>query len=120
MNKPTTQIRRIAGTAGERPAWRSLTVRVALIAMLLVLATGDWAEDKPTISVIVSDPTGAVVANVSISLTSVATGQTSQAASNTSFAYSFVNVGAGHYILDASVTGFQKYTKTDIVVHVTQ
>ena len=63
-------------------------------------------------------PTGALVPNAAITLTNPATGQVRQSVSNSSGAYLFPNVGIGAYTLSASVTGFQKYTKTDIVVNV--
>jgi len=95
-------------------------VLFAFVAMLLVLATGAWGQDNASVTGIVSDATGAVVANASISLTNTATGQIRQVTSNTAGAYLFPNVGVGRYTLEASVQGFQKYTKTDIQVNVDQ
>ena len=40
--------------------------------------------------------------------------------SNSVGAYRFGNVGIGTYTLDATASGFQKYTKTGIVVNVAQ
>jgi len=121
MNHLTSQVRRIAGIAvAEKPAWNSLTVWCALIATLLVLTTGAWAQDNAAITGSVLDPTGALVANANISLTNTATGVVRQVTSNTAGAYLFANVGVGNYTLEASVQGFQKYSKTDIVVNVAQ
>jgi hypothetical protein len=119
MNQFTHQIQHIAKVpVTEKPAWRYLTVCLAFIAMLLVLTPGAWGQDNATINGTVVDPTGAVVPNASISLTNPATGQVRQSVSNSSGAYRFANVGIGTYTLSASVAGFQKYTKTDIVVNV--
>ena len=121
MNHFTTQSRRIPGFSGaKKPAWRSLAVLFAFVAMLLLLATGAWGQDNASITGTVTDATGAVVANASISLTNTATGQVRQVTSNTDGAYLFPTVGVGRYTLEASMQGFQKYTKTDIVVHVDQ
>jgi hypothetical protein len=88
--------------------------------MVLVLATGAWGQDNATITGTVLDATGAALANAEISLTNTATGQARQATSNTDGIYRFANLGVGHYNLDATASGFQKYTKTDIVVNVAQ
>jgi hypothetical protein len=121
MNHVTIQSRRIPRFSGaKRPAWSFLAVLFAFVAMLLVLATGAWGQDNASVTGTVSDATGAVVANASISLTNTATGQIRQVTSNTAGAYLFPNVGVGRYTLEASVQGFQKYTKTDIQVNVDQ
>jgi hypothetical protein len=121
MNYLKTQIRCIEGLPVEqRPAWRWLTVRFACIAIMLVLTSGAWGQDNAQVTGTVMDPTGAAIANVGISLTNSATGQTRQVTSNTSGAFLFPGVGVGRYTLEASVAGFQKYTKTDIVVNVSQ
>ena len=121
MNHVTTQSRRIPGFSGaKRPAWRFLAVLFAFVAMLLVLATGAWAQDNASVTGTVLDSSGAVVANASISLTNTATGQVRQVISNASGIYLFPGVGVGRYTLDAAVAGFQKYSKTDILVNVDQ
>ena len=40
--------------------------------------------------------------------------------SNNSGIYVFANVGVGHFNLDATAAGFQKFTRTDIVVNIDQ
>jgi hypothetical protein len=95
-------------------------VGFAFIALVLLLATAAWGQDNATITGIVTDPSGAVVANVPVTLTSAATGQVRQGASNSEGVYRFANVGVGQYSLEAAVAGFQKYNKTGIVVNVAQ
>ena len=105
----------------KRQATFSPTLWFALIAVLLVLVPKAWSQDNATINGTVTDTTGAVVPNAPISLTNAETGQVRQTVSNSSGAYRFPNVGIGtHYTLSVSVSGFQKYTKTDIVVNVAQ
>lgn len=121
MNHVTIKNPRIAGVSvAERAALRSLVVWWAFIAMLAVLTTGAWGQDNASITGTVTDRTGASVANAGISLTNVATGQVRHVTSNSSGDYLFANVGVGHYTLEASATGFQKFTKNDIVVNVAQ
>jgi len=114
MNHPTFQNRRNA----TRHARRSLTVWLAFFVMLLTASTAAMAQDNATINGTVVDSTGAVVPNAAITLTNPATGQVRESVTNSSGAYRFANVGVGTYTLSASVSGFQKYTKTDIVVNV--
>jgi hypothetical protein len=53
--------------------------------------------------------------NAAITLTNVATGQVRQTTSNNSGIYTFANVGVGHFNLDATAPGFEKFSRTDIV-----
>ena len=66
------------------------------------------------------DSTGAVVPDVTITLTNQATGQVRTEVSNSSGTYVFANVGVGQFTLCASGKAFEKYTRTGIVVNVDQ
>src|ERR1700733_4198843 len=121
MTHLATQIRPVAGpSVANRPVWKSLAVWFACTVSFLLLTTGAWGQDNATLTGTVADPSGSVVANAAISLTNTATGQVREASSNTSGVYLFANVGVGHYKLEVSAQDFQKYTKTDIVVNVSQ
>jgi hypothetical protein len=93
-------------------------IRFAFLFVVLMMMPAAWAQDNATINGTVADSTGAVVPNAQISLTNPATGQVRDAVSNSAGAYRFANVGVGTYALSASATGFQKYTKSNIVVNV--
>jgi hypothetical protein len=116
-----TQIRRIAGSARaiKRPR-QSLTLGFLFLSMLLLLTSGAWGQDNATITGTVMDPSGALVANVNLTITNLATGQQRQVTTNSAGVYRFANVGVGTYSLEAAISGFQKYTKTGIVVNVAQ
>jgi hypothetical protein len=117
MSHLSTHIRGITGiTVGSKPARKFLTV----FAILLIVTAGAWGQDNATITGTVTDASGGLVAGVTISLKNLATGQVRQAISNTSGVYRFPDVGVGRYTLEASMQGFQKFTKTDIVVNVAQ
>ena len=103
---------------GSSHGWVALWF--AVLALLLVLAPAARAQDNATINGTVTDSTGAVVPNAAVSLTNPATGQVRQAVSNSAGAYRFPNVGVGTYTLSAAVSGFEKYSKTGIVVNVAQ
>jgi hypothetical protein len=92
----------------------------AAFCAAVLLAPLAWAQENATITGSVLDPTGAVVPNVAITLTNVATGQVRETASNGSGIYTFANVGVGHFNLDATSAGFEKFTRTDIVVNTDQ
>src|SRR5205807_6690738 len=117
MSHLSTHICGITGTTvGSKLAWKFLTVS----AMFLIVTVGAWGQDNATITGTVTDPSGGLVASVKISLKNLATGQARQVISNTSGVYRFPDVGVGRHTLEAAMPGFQKFTKTDIVVNVAQ
>jgi len=120
MNLLPFQIRRHATRLAARTARRSLTLWFALFVIMFGAGMVASAQDNATLNGTVTDASGAVVPNASISLTNPATGQIRQSVSNSAGAYRFANVGIGSYTLTATAAGFQKYTKTDIVVNVAQ
>jgi hypothetical protein len=89
---------------------RSHFLLTAAFSVAVLLAPLAWAQENATITGSVLDPTGAVVPNVAITLTNVATGQVRETASNGSGIYTFANVGVGHFNLDATAAGFQKFS----------
>jgi hypothetical protein len=90
---------------------------LALAALLLLLAPHAWGQDNATITGSVTDVSGAVVPNAAITLTNPATGQTRDTVSNSVGSYRFANMGIGTYTLSGTASGFQKFSKTGIVVH---
>jgi Carboxypeptidase regulatory-like domain len=82
--------------------WRSRVLLATLSSACVLLTPGTWAQENATITGSVVDPTGAVIPNVAITLTNVATGQVRETSSNNSGIYVFSNVGVGHFNLDAT------------------
>jgi hypothetical protein len=99
---------------------RSLMLLAIVCSMALLLVSSGRAQENATITGTITDPTGAVVPNVTITLTNQATGQVRTELSNTSGTYSFANLGIGNFTLAASATGFEKFSRTDISVNVAQ
>jgi hypothetical protein len=97
-----------------RTAW------LAVLALLFSFTPLLRAQENATINGTVTDASGAVVANAQLTLTNTATGQIRNEVSNSVGAYRFGNVGIGTYNLDATASGFSKYSKTGIVVNVAQ
>jgi hypothetical protein len=98
----------------------SLLACFAFLVALVALTPTLRAQENATINGTVTDASGAVVANAQLTLTNTATGQIRNEVSNSVGAYRFGNVGIGTYTLDATASGFQKYTKTGIIVNVAQ
>jgi hypothetical protein len=96
------------------------TLCVALLAVLMVLAPQAWAQDNATINGNIADTSGAMVANASVSLTNTGTGQVREVTANSVGAFHFGNIGVGTYTLTVTAAGFQKFTRTGIVVNVAQ
>jgi hypothetical protein len=97
---------------------RALLLLTVVFSMVLCLVPSGWAQENATITGTVTDSTGAVVPNVT--LTNQATGQVRTELSNTGGTYLFANMGVGQFTLAASATGFEKFTRTDISVNVAQ
>lgn len=91
-----------------------------VLALVSFLVPRAWAQENATVTGTVLDASGALVPNVQVTLTNAATGQVRQATSNTAGIYQFANVGVGTFTLSASSSGFQKYTKTGLVVNTDQ
>ncbi len=99
---------------------RSRIILASVVALALILAPNARGQENATITGTVVDPSGASVPNTNITLTNPATGQARQTVSNDAGIYVFANVGVGNLTLSASATGFQKYTRTGIVVNTAQ
>ena len=74
---------------------RSLLLLTVVFSMVLCLVPSGWAQENATITGTVTDSTGAVVSNVTITLTNQATGQVRTELSNSSGTYLFANMGVG-------------------------
>jgi hypothetical protein len=93
---------------------------IALAMMIVVLAPCAWGQDNATITGTVGDSSGALVANATIDLMNVATGQVRETVSNSVGAYRLANVGIGTYTLTVTAINFEKFSKTGIIVNVAQ
>ena len=95
-------------------------LKIFVCALAVAATLPAFAQENATITGTVVDPSGALVPNVAITLTNQATGQVRQTTSNGAGIYLFANVGVGNFTLAASAAGFQKYSKTNIVVNTDQ
>src|ERR1700728_4082667 len=93
-----------------------------LTAMLAGPLTGAvaYAQSTGEITGTVTDPTGAVVPNVDVKITSVETGSSRATKSNGAGIFDFPGLDNGDYNLAASSTGFQAYRKDGIVLNIAE
>src|ERR1051326_5631990 len=115
-NNPTeTTLRRshMRGEGMSFPKYKLWTT-VAVSCLAIALASAALAQTTTTgdISGVISDPSGAVVPNVALSLKNLGTGAVSSTTSNAQGAYHFALLQPGTYSVTANATGFQAVTKT--------
>ncbi|MEK7404396.1 MAG: TonB-dependent receptor [Acidobacteriota bacterium] len=94
-----------------------------VFALALVLFVVGWLAQPAAAQVLygsvvgtVTDPTGAVVPNVSVSITNKATGLTRDTTADDAGRYTLVNVLAGSYDVKVTAQGFRVATRTDVTV----
>jgi len=89
-----------------------------LVPVFLILTCiGAHAQANSSITGIVTDQSGAVVANAKIDLTEPATGVTKSTVSGTTGLYEVPGLNPGTYNLSVTGTGFQTFVQKGIVVN---
>lgn len=82
-------------------------------SLLLLIAVCAFAQsDNSSISGIVKDPTGAVVANAKVTVKNEGTAFERQTTSNDSGFYTVTNIQPGFYEVKVEATGFKAFVKT--------
>ncbi len=119
MSDVTNRVGNLFDTAAKCRLGLLLPLLVCL-AVFVGMTPGAFAQDNAAITGTVFDPSQAAVANATLKITNVATGQVRQVTSNSAGVYVFPNVGVGTYTLSASAAGFQEFRRTGIVVNVAQ
>ncbi len=100
---------------------RSLAVWLALVAYVAVLAIQVLAQSTGgRILGRVADPSGAVLANVSVRITNQATGVARDTKTNGSGDYTFVEVAPGNYTAEFEQKGFKRNVQKDLTVEINQ
>ncbi|MDP9038439.1 MAG: carboxypeptidase-like regulatory domain-containing protein [Acidobacteriota bacterium] len=101
-------------------AHRAIRARVVLFALVFFAAFALHAQISGTgnIQGTLSDATGAVLPNASVSIVNEATGVKHDAKTDGAGAYSFPNIEIGTYTLTAGAPGFQTYIQTGNVLEV--
>jgi hypothetical protein len=99
---------------------RLLAILSAFVLALTAFAPALWAQENAVLTGTVTDPSGAVIPNATVVLVDTATGQERQSTSNNAGIYVFANLAHGNYNITATAQGFQKYSKTGVVLNVAQ
>ena len=93
---------------------RSAKLAIALLFLLTTYAA--FGQTGGTITGLISDPAGAVVANAPLEAKNTATGVVLSAATSATGNYVIASLPAGGYELSVSVPGFKKFVRTGITV----
>jgi hypothetical protein len=88
---------------------------LVLLVVLIGFSASTFAQ-QTTIVGTVTDPSGAAVANVAVTVTNVDTGATRTIPTNESGAYVAVDLQVGHYVIKAEAKGFKVAEQKDIVL----
>ena len=100
--------------------WRSLFALAAILTTFTAFSPRLHAQENAVLTGTVTDPSGAVIPNATAVLNDTATGQERQSISNAAGIYVFANLAHGTYNVTATAQGFQKYSKTGVVLNVAQ
>jgi len=92
------------------------SAKLAIALLLLIFTHAAFAQTGGTITGLISDPAGAVVANAPVEAKNSATGVVATAATSATGNYVFGAVPAGTYEISAAVPGFKKYVRTGVEV----
>jgi hypothetical protein len=94
-----------------------ISQRFLVILMgILLAACAAWASITGSISGIVTDPSGSVIAGVSVTATNTATGVQAKVETDGAGFYSFSDLPVGDYDIEVKQTGFKSYRKSGIHV----
>ncbi len=89
-----------------------------VVCLLFLLPSCLFAQGSVTIYGIVTDPSGAVVANARVTATSTETDQSRESSSNSDGSYVIPNLNVGKYRIQAQASGFKTFVQENIVVQV--
>jgi hypothetical protein len=93
--------------------------RFFLIPLFFLLAcAGAFAQANSSVTGIVTDQTGAVVAGATVTLTDPATGSAHATVSDDAGAYNIGGLNAAAYQMKVTAKGFETYTRTGVAVNI--
>src|SRR3954453_628607 len=92
-------------------------IRLAVALAVSACASVLWAQEATIVGTI-TDATGAVVPNVSITITNTDTTQSRRVNTNEAGQYVVPGLITGHYSLRAEATGFRPTERTGIVLNI--
>ena len=111
-------IHSFASETVKRSPWKRLAACAAIAAVLAVFSPLAHGQANSSIAGTITDSTGAVIPNATVSFTDTATGVTRTTISNSVGAYRLANLGIGTFTMTVTAPNFAKFTRTGIVVSV--
>jgi hypothetical protein len=103
----------------EHPFCRTMSRFLLVLSVLALLSSVVWAQGGTgEIAGLVTDPSGAVVADATVNLTNPATGDKKSVATTGAGTYRFVALPVGTYTLEISAKGFKGVKVNNVVVSV--
>ncbi|HEV2276691.1 MAG TPA: TonB-dependent receptor [Acidobacteriaceae bacterium] len=92
---------------------------IALVSFLCSAKTA-WAQATGTITGTVTDPSGAVIPNATVTVTQQETGTKQSSVTNGDGLYSIPGLTVGHYTMSVKAGGFQTFQRTGIMLNTAQ
>jgi len=89
---------------------------ILFVLLGLMLGTAAWAGITGSISGLVTDPTGAVIAGAQVAAINIQTGVRIETVTDSKGFYSFPTLPIGTYDVEVHGTGFKTYRQTNIVI----
>ncbi len=90
---------------------------LVLSGLVLAMSLQVFAQEATVVGT-VTDPTGAALPNVSVTLTNIETGFTTKAATSADGQYVVPNLHIGHYTVKVAVSGFRPAERTGVMLNV--
>jgi hypothetical protein len=97
---------------------RWLAVFFCVVVFLFAAKVNSQTAGTASIQGVVTDASGALIQNASVTVTNIATQVKHSTVSSGSGLYSFPNIAIGTYTLDVTAAGFQHYRQSNIVLEV--
>jgi outer membrane receptor protein involved in Fe transport len=92
---------------------RTMCRVITQVVMALCLAAPAYAQvDRATLTGIVRDPSGAVIAKAQVKIMSLATNSQNTAMTSTDGTYLLVNLAPGEFLVQVEAPGFQRFEQT--------
>ena len=91
---------------------------LSLLLVLIIATNLAWAQSTAQISGSVSDPSGAILPGVEVTVTQTDTGAARSTVTNETGSYVLPNLPIGPYKIEAGLPGFRTYVQTGVVLQV--
>src|SRR5579864_7586229 len=94
----------------------SIHIRLTTLAFLIFVSTFSWASITGSVSGVVTDSSGAVIANAQVVAIDTQTGVRTSVTTDSKGFYSFPSLPVGTYDIEISQVGFKTFRQTGLVI----